>query len=239
MNITFRCDPALEGHLVRPCPARGALPAWLKAMPATAFSDLHGRDVRTVKQCPPFVDAMSHGFMMPLACDIRIADGLIDWDWDLPQPSIHNHPRAPVSFHSPAQTTGAPFHGPDQIVLKFNSFWTIELPDGWSLFATHPVNRLELPFRTVTGLIDSDRFHDIGIFFPALWVEPGFSGVLPKGTPIAQCFPVRREAIDLVFAPMSAEEATSYDAIGRAVLAEPGVYRRDFRVGPVKPGTTS
>ncbi len=64
MRMTFRCDPALEKHLPRPYPARSALPDWLRAMPAKAHSDIHGRDIRTVKQCPPFVDAMAYGVMI-------------------------------------------------------------------------------------------------------------------------------------------------------------------------------
>ena len=71
MRILFRCDPAIEDQLPRPVAARAALPNWLRTMPRTAFSDLHGQEVRTVKQCPPFVDAMSHGFIISpaLRCD--------------------------------------------------------------------------------------------------------------------------------------------------------------------------
>src|SRR5215471_642015 len=37
---------------------RNRLPDWLRAMPAKAHSDIHGREVRTMKECPPFVDAV-------------------------------------------------------------------------------------------------------------------------------------------------------------------------------------
>ena len=157
-------------------------------MPRTAFSDTHGQDVRTVKQCPPFVDAMSHGFIMPLPCDVNVSDGVLSWDWDHPALSVESHPRSPLSFHVPAQATGTPFFSPDVAIVKFNSFWTIELEPGYSLFATHPINRADLPFRTLTGLVDSDRFTDVGVLFPAQWVDPEFEGVLPRGTPVAQCF---------------------------------------------------
>jgi len=46
--------------------------------------------------------------------------------------------------------------------LEFNSFWTIELEPGWSLFATHPVNRDDLPFRLISGLVDSIAFMTAG-----------------------------------------------------------------------------
>ena len=101
MRLTFRCDPALEPFLPRPIPARAALPDWLREMPRTAHSDLHGQDVRTVKQCPPFIDAMCHGVVMPLPCDITVQQGRLSWDWDVPRPRVHAHPRAPLSFHVP------------------------------------------------------------------------------------------------------------------------------------------
>ena len=54
-------------------------------MPAKALSEFHGQDIRTVKQCPPFVDAMSAGFLIPLPCDVRVErGGKFSWDWSLP-----------------------------------------------------------------------------------------------------------------------------------------------------------
>jgi hypothetical protein len=205
------------------------LPDWLRQMPATAFSDTHGQDVRTVKQCPPFVDAMAHGFIMPLPCDVTVDRGKFSWNWDLPPLSVERHPRSPLSFHVPAQVEGTPFHDADCAVVKFNSFWTIELEDGYSLFATHPVNRGDLPFRLITGLVDADRFADVGILFPALWIDPDFSGTLRAGTPVAQCFPVVRTAPQLVCAPLSQEDRQRYDATAVALLSKPGVYRRRYR----------
>ena len=208
MRVRFRCDPALIDTLPRPRPAREALPDWLRRMPPTAFSESHGQPVRTLKQCAPFVDAMTCGFVLTLPCDVQVKKGAFSWRWPLPPLSVAEHTRSPLSFHVPAQAAGAPFHDERQAIIKFNSFWTIELEEGWSLLATHPVNRLDLPFRTLTGLVDSDRFHDVGIFFPALWVEPGFVGVLPKGTPVAQCVPVLRD--DRVrLPPLSPEEAAA------------------------------
>ena len=61
MTLTFRCPAELEGVLPPPLPAALGLPAWLKAMPAQAFSALNGQEENTVKRCPPFVnEAMTH-----------------------------------------------------------------------------------------------------------------------------------------------------------------------------------
>lgn len=229
MRVVFRCDPALIDRLHRPVAARHALPEWLRRMPATDFSETHGQDVRTVKQCPPFVDAMAHGFIIPLPCDIEVRDGKFSWAWDLPPLSVEMHPRSPLSFHVPAQVTGTPFHDARRAIVKFNSFWTIELEPGYSLFATHPVNRADLPFRLLSGLVDADRFTDVGILFPAVWVNPEFRGSLPAGTPVAQCFPVSRAAPQLVFEPLSDERRRRYDATAVTLLSKPGVYRRRYR----------
>ena len=229
MRMIFRCDPALSGYLPRPVPARGALPDWLRAMPANAPSDIHGRDVRTVKQCPPFVDAMTYGVLIPLPCDVAVDRGSFSWDWNIPEPSASGHPRAPLSFHVAAQFAGTPFANGGQVAIKFNSFWTIELEPGWSLFATHPVNRDDLPFRLITGLVDADRFHDGGINFPGIWTQPDFSGVLPKGTPVAQVFAVPRAAPQLVFESFDETHKQAFEKTVAEVLASPNVYRKRFR----------
>jgi hypothetical protein len=82
----------------------------------------------------------------------------------------------------------------------------------------------------LTGIVDSDRFTDVGILFPAVWTDANFEGVLPRGTPIAQCFPILREALDLQFQPFSAEEADRYQSTANILLSHPGAYRRRFRV---------
>ena len=231
MRVIFRCDPALLGRLPRPCAAAEALPAWLRAMPRLAGSGMHPEPVRTVKQCPPFVDAMAHGFVIPLPCDVVVRGGTLSWDWEVPALACAHHPRAPVSFHAPAQVAGTPFHVADQVVVKFNCFWTVTLEPGWSLFATHPVNRFDLPFRLLSGVVASDRFDAVGLLFPGVWLDPGFEGTLSRGTPVAQCFPVPSAPPQLVHEAFDAQAVRRYDALAARLLGEPGVYRKEFRSG--------
>lgn len=230
MKVTFRCDPALLHLLPPPVPARQALPDWLRTMAPRVPSALHGRDIRTVKQCPPFIDAMTQGFMVLLPCDLRVRQGRFSWDWPLPPLTVGNHPVAPLGFHAAAQLQGLPGHDGQSVAIKFNSFWTIETEPGWALLAMHPANRTDLPFRTLSGLVDADRFHDAGIHFPALWCAPDFDGVLPRGTPVAQCLVLPREPLQLAVAAFTPEQAQRYAALVSDVLAQPGVYRRRFRV---------
>ena len=235
MKIIFRCAPSLIDVLPRPVPAKSMLPNWLRQMAPRASSELHQRSIRTAKQCPPFVDAMTHGFMLLLPCDVHVDKQRFSWDWALPRlhTELHGHPRSPLSFHVAEQLAGSPFASQSatgsMAALKFNSFWTIALEPGWSLMATHPINRPDLPFRLLTGLVEADSFNAVGVNFPAVWSDPAFSGVLPRGTPIAQCFPVPRQPTELVCEVMSTEHFTSYDALAGRIMAGPGVYRKGFR----------
>ena len=228
MTLKFRCPAELDGKILPPMPATLGLPGWLKSMPTQAFNAVNMRDDDTVKRCPPFVDAMTTGFLLPLICDLKVENGAMTWDNDLPS-SVLDFPRSPVGFHDESQVTGSPLFEADRYVIKFHNLWTIEAPPGYSLFFTHPVNRFDLPFTTLTGLVDCDLFHDSWIHFPAHWHDMNFTGVLPKGTPVAQCVPVKRDKWIAQTAPMTPEDTQRVRELTKKISREPGLYRRQFR----------
>jgi len=189
---------------------------------------LHGEQP-TITKCPPFIDAMPYGFLIPLSTDIRVENGVLTWDREVPRGSLMGSAHSPIDFHDSSQVTGSPFFQQDRLLLKFNSFWTIELPPGYSLLITHPINRADLPFVTLTGLVDADRYRDNFINFPAQWRDPEFNGVLPKGTPLAQCVPIRREAWTARFEIIGEDAAGRLHEVKRMLANEQDVYRRRFR----------
>jgi len=226
--ITFRCPPELEAILPRPIPAVSGLPDWFKSMPAAAFSEITQAEQMTVKKCPPFIDAMTFGFLIALVTDLRVENETFTWHLDFPSAAITSYPRSPLDFHDSSQVTGTPLFDGDSFILKFNNFWTIETPPGYSLLVTHPVNRFDLPFTTLTGLVDTDLYKNDFINFPARWRDPAFNGVLPKGTPVAQCLPVKRDLWSGQFGVI-AGDAVSRVQDTTAVTSNEGVYRRQFR----------
>lgn len=228
MNLEFRCLPGWKGRLPEPRPAIGALPDWLKAMPKSAVSELLGGGaVRTVKQCPPFVDAMGAGIVFPLIADLTVKDGVFEWDSGLPAHPLARLTRSPIGVHLPEQLTGFPGADPERFAVKFTNGWTMRLPEGWSMLFSHPHNRLDLPFRTLTGLVDD--FAGGFVHFPALWVDEDFEGVLQAGTPVAQAVLVRRTALTLSCREMDAGELAESLELQDALDADPGVYRKRFR----------
>lgn len=232
MRVTLRCPRELRDLLPPPVPARDALPGWLRTMPSTAHAPELGGEVRTLKHCPPFVDALGTGFLLPLPCDLHVADGAISWDWAFPPLALDGLSRGPISFHVPEQAQGSPLHDPERFVLKFVSYWTIETEPGVATLFTHPLNRPELPFRTLSGLVDTDLYKDGLIHLPAVWTDSGFKGVLARGTPVCQAIPIRREALELVVDTLDEAGEARVRAVREAVAATTGVYRKSFRAGP-------
>ena len=105
----------------------------------------------------------------------------------------------------------------------------IEAPPGYSVLFTHPFNRPDLPFTTLTGLVDCDKFHDSPVNFPARWHDAGFNGVLPKGTPVAQCLPVKRESWSGRYEALSTDGTAQLVKTRNAMEQDSDVYRRQFR----------
>lgn len=229
LTLKFRCPAELEGKLPRPVPANQGVPDWLKKMPTKAFNGINLHDEETVKRCPPFVDAMTCGFLIPLICDLRVENGGMVWDNELPAGGSLDFPRSPIGFHDKGQVTGTPLFDSDRFIIKFHNLWTIEAPEGYALFFTHPANRFDLPFTTISGLVDSDRYTDTWIHFPAHWHDTDFRGTLPKGTPVAQCIPVKRENWTVDAASFTPDETQRIRNFRNEMRQESGLYRRKFR----------
>jgi len=77
--------------------------------------------------------------------------------------------------------------------------------------------------------VDCDRYHDNWIHFPAHWHDMNFNGVLPRGTPVAQCIPVKREKWAARTAAFTNEDAGRVHDQMTETTRERGVYRRLYR----------
>ncbi|MEL6481783.1 MAG: hypothetical protein AAFQ75_10060 [Pseudomonadota bacterium] len=231
--IVARCHPALEGLLPVPVPARAALPDWLRAMPSDVESPLIGEAVRTLKHCSPMIDALALGFILPLPARVEARGGALHWDWDFPVIEDAPLSRAPLGVHVPEQASGSPLAPAEGgFIVKFLNYWSLSAPPGWQILFTHPFGHPDLPFRTLTGLVDADGFRDGYVHFPALWPNPGWEGVLEAGTPVAQAIALPRMAPSIETRVMTSDEVTASRTVQEALQSERGVYRRSYRIGP-------
>jgi hypothetical protein len=194
MKIEFRPYERFagaSGHL--PSPAVKFIPKWFASIPRHVKGDkkfkfFSNSNVNlTVKACPPFLDSMTAGYVITLENDLFVSleNGTHSFTW--PQGGSEF-----ISLHSKEQTTPelVPPGFSDQ-PYKFKNNWSIKLPAGYSGLFVHPLNRPDLPFHTISGLVDCDGY-ELPINFP-FFIKLDFEGIIPKGTPIVQFLPFRRE----------------------------------------------
>jgi hypothetical protein len=107
-------------------------------------------------------------------------------------------------------------HHPMHYGWKVN--WYSETPKGYSLLITHPLNRHDLPFTTMSGIVDSDLWHTP--VFTSFFLKRNFIGIIPKGTPIFQMIPIKREewALDIDYSNENIEQNQIKDEKRRSLI---------------------
>lgn len=146
-----------------------------------------GSNVST-KLCLPFQDAMSLGYMYCLEGDLKVEldlNGKPTLSWGEEFMLMDKRPNVDLAIPDDCH----PIH----FGVKMN--WFYESPVGYSLLMTMPLNRPDLPFWTPSGIVDSDIW-GLPAFLP-LFIKRNFEGIIPKGTPIAQMIPIKRESWSL------------------------------------------
>jgi hypothetical protein len=182
-----------------PKSAAKCIPDWYKNMPVHMDNEkntgLNKESVAvsnlTLKGCSPFLDALTSGYIFTLPSDIEFRNhpgkGInIRWATSIDLISSHGKEQAPG--------IPEPFGG-NKDLLKWKPGWRVITPPGYSCIFTHPFNRHDLPFRTFTGIVDTDSY-PLGVEFPFQLLQTISEDIfiLEKGTPICQILPFKRES---------------------------------------------
>jgi hypothetical protein len=185
-------DQLIEFHAIEkdwipaPYPAVKNLPDWYKTLARDVELPGVRGTLHTLKQCPPFLDAMSIGYIIPLSGDANFEmDNAGQLKFDCPNGD------ASIELHHPAQVAGSPWG--QRSVIKFMNPWIIVTPPGYSTLFVPPMNHQEISFHVLAGVVDTDRFYS-QINFPAVCLmERGTKCTLKRGTPLMQVIPFKRE----------------------------------------------
>jgi hypothetical protein len=185
-------------------PSRASLsiPSWFTSVPRYGYGGQEPRIVAetgetntTVRHCLPLIDAFSMGYMFQLRCDVQFTRGRYGIEATSPQ-RIEGLPDAFVyrsmDHDSAISTPWKNLDGYDPLQFGWMPSWSVRTPKGWSCLFIHPVNRADLPFYTIGGVIDTDGWGEAGQH-PFL-LKNNFEGVIPMGTPIVQIIPFKRES---------------------------------------------
>ena len=143
----------------------------------------------TVKHCLPFFDVITTGYALVLTENIYVEQTLngpvIRW-----QDNGKNR-IAPVSSRPPYATDPMPAPvGYAKEHFIWQKQMVVKPPEGYSILYTHPLNRFDLPFFTVSAVVDDYIMPGANISF---YIKDDFEGEILAGTPVAQLIPYKRE----------------------------------------------
>jgi hypothetical protein len=172
-------------RLPEPKPGVEMWPEWFKRLDRRLPGEPSEFLNSTVKECAPFADAMSTGYVMRLPgavrVDLNVNTGEINFNWRTGNGNVDV-----VEAHGPQQVKGSGLNDP----FKWMNYFALQLPEGWSALYTHPINRHDLPFRTLTGVVDDP--YQSPVNFPFEWIGTDAETFLDAGTPVAQVIPIQR-----------------------------------------------
>ncbi len=196
MNNKFRKKPILEYESRLPTypdtivSAKNHIPDWYKKIPLWKDNKMFVMDrglKPTVKLCVPFLESLTLGYMISLPYDLHVTiqngQPLIVWPGAVEfAPSVRSQP---------AHEKLVP-HQHHAVEFIWNYCVAYTVPKGYSAIITHPLNRHDLPFTTLTGVFDGGLVMHAHGSLP-FYIKKGFEGIIPQGTPIAQIIPFRQE----------------------------------------------
>lgn len=198
-EIHFEINDRLAHGVKQPTPASKARPSWWKQIqpyhPDIKNENYIESGSGTIRTCPAITDIQDYGYMMYFPFDIYIdatnKDNLI---CEIPPRIAESNPGYYLSRHHAWQVdgfkVGEEFH-PQHI--KINPLFGVSTPKGYSAWMTHPVNRTDLPFRTMDSLVDTDTY--TAFWTVIFFVKMGFKGVIEAGTPMLQVMPFKRDEV--------------------------------------------
>lgn len=186
MNITFTNTSGTD--IEKPQPASKFIPDWYKNTESYIGGSKKpnglGHAEITIKRCMPVFDSMTAGYIITSPTDVYVT--LRDGDQFFEWPSL-----GVISFHPIEQAPEHPSRKPYSYPKWINP-WAIKTPKGYSVFITQPMHR-ESVFTILPGIVDTDTYK-APIHFPMVINDLYFEGLIPKGTPIAQVIPFKRES---------------------------------------------
>lgn len=187
-KLTFTTEPELYDVIPPPKPARSHIPDWFKKLKNFTHEDKDRENDwpgRTIKRCPPFLDALVSGYLITTPAEIEIIvneDGSgVEWNTDFNRdviqthsfPQIKGHPRIPCP------------------PLKFLNYWHMRTPPGWSTLFVPPLNRENDIIEPMSGVVETDKYFEY-INFPSFLKKTGTTILLPRDYPIVQAIPFKR-----------------------------------------------
>jgi hypothetical protein len=188
-------DEQVEKYVTPPLPSKKYIPKWYKDSLMYYNSnkiEIEMKDKKpvvnkTMKHCIPIIDAMTSGYIQESWTDIYIEqkDYEIRYFWAA-DPEIMGSRNQIAKQKIPTPI------GCSETMFDWKLKWVPKTPLGYSCLFVHPMYHYDLPFITIPGIIDSDKFNRPGTA-PSFFIKKDFIGIIPKGTPMYQILLFKKE----------------------------------------------
>jgi hypothetical protein len=179
-----------------PVPMKSIVPEWYKK--STRFLDGEKKPRilkigenkyegnRSMKACIPFFDGLTTGYAALLWQDVEVIRTPTgpEFRWLLPPEPIDGRDGKGLEL------IPIPL-GHNKMQFVWHNPFSMQTPPGYSILITHPLNRFDLPFVTLSGVHDSDALMPDGHL--PFYLSEEFEGVIPRGTPMFQIIPFKRD----------------------------------------------
>jgi hypothetical protein len=185
-------DVARNDKQIEPHPSSWQTPTWLKNTSAYVNDkraiDEYSDPTSTIKMCMPVQDILKAGYIIPLPCDVWVYNEgenkiKFQWSWD----GINLISEQRKDQYSLYPVPDAYYN----TAFSWTNHWIVKTPKNWSCIFSHPMHRDELPFKCMSSIVDTDKY-PAPVNFP-FFLRKDFQGLIPKGTPLMQVIPFKRE----------------------------------------------
>jgi len=179
-----------------PRPAINFMPEWWKKAPMVRSSfGLNGIEAGNFKNCPALKDYFAEGYIIPMWTDLILYynSDTLEWAYRISDEKFK------ISTHSNDQYINSVSHtmlGQNTyFIFKFESPWKIFTPDGYSTYQLPAFYHFNNDFSAAPGVRDTDKYHQLNL---QILIHSDKKEIfIPRGTPIAQLIPFKRESLNL------------------------------------------
>jgi hypothetical protein len=205
-------------------PAKDHIPDWYKKVTKWKNNEIFNLETGfegTVKRCVPFLEPFLTGYMIVLPHDLYVKnnDGKPYLTWR------EGGVKFPPSWREEVSEPNLVPAGHYPLEYTWHTSVANTVPIGYSLLLTHPLNRHDLPFTTLSGIVDGGFVMSPEGNIP-FYIKNGFEGIIHQGTPIAQLIPFRQENWTSKQKNGLVKESEKYLKMSAALIA--GWYKKTF-----------
>jgi len=205
--------------------SKSHVPKWYKKVNMwknnEVFSMEKGFDkTKTIKHCLAFLDSLTSGYMLVLPYDFYVINNNGTPHIACKGDEKFSPKPQPTDSYSELVPAG---HNSLMFTWKFGA--AISVPVGYSFLLTHPLNRYDLPFTTIGGIVDGGFVVNPMGSIP-FYIKKDFEGIIPQGTPIAQIIPFHQENWSHKIVKGLTEIGRKQSLQGKAIIS--GWYKKTF-----------